>query len=993
MKKLILLVGVFAAIEENQALAATFDISNASTTAQTLSAGQTGTVENTGSLTITGATVAVTATGNATITNNGSISQTGTGRGIRDNTGVTLTITNNAGASITTADADVIQIAKPASNVTVNNYGTLTSNNASAGGAQAIDFNSITTGSNVLHNYATGVITANEADAVRPGTHGFVYNDGLIKSTNNPNSTSGSDGIDAQTLSGVTIVNATTGSNTVTGTGTIEGARHGITGGNTDTATDGTYVMSITNNQGGTIKGDNGAGVNIDGFSAKEVVTIVNGGTITGNGVTGDGDGVDVDGVVNLTNTGTIRSIQANNDTSEGVTVGGGSIANSGTIAGDNVNGGVGRGITLAGVDKDSNGNAIPVQGIYANTSVTNSGLIKGQSDSAIALTGAATSFSMTITNQAGGVLEGGGATAAVISTGAQNTTIINSGTITADTNGKAIDLGSSNSSVQILGGKAVVNGDMNGGTGTSALTIIPGAGNSFDYAGDISNFASVQIGSGTTTLTGASTYTAQTQLSGGTLVLGNNGAIGTGALVSNNATVAYKNGINLANAINLAGHSSLQVDGSDSATQAGNISSNGVFSLTKLGSGTLVLNGNNNVVSGDTQITAGTLQVGDANNAAAVLASNVLVSSTGVLRGHGTVQGNVNNSGVVRPGGSVGTLTVNGNYTQAASGTLLIDVSPTGASQLKVNGNASLNGALQLLYGPGTYASASFKVLGANSVTGSFSSISGNTPTGFKQDVAVGADGVDLALTPGAAAQPLVVAPTNATLFGAMASSALLQSQRQNDALLQHRANVAPGETTGWVQAEGQHVRTDGNAGAPGYTDQHFSLLAGVETPRGAWNVGDAVGYSHSRIEESGNGNYGNIDTVSLHGYAHTERNGVQLSGTVGAAYDFLTSTRPFSTLGKATADSHAAEFRVGLQAGMPITAAAFTITPRAGLRYAYYHGSNFSESGQASQSLNVDTQNLHSLQPFAGVAFAYALDAGAAPPPAIAGQCELRL
>ena len=981
MKKIILLVGVLVVIEENQVLAATFDVTNGATVTagQSLAAGQSGTVENGGTLAVSGSTVAITVTGNASIVNNGSISQSGTGRGIRDNTGgLTLSVTNNAGASIVTNDADVIQMAKPTSNVAVNNYGTLTSTNASAGGAQAIDFNSITSGSNVLHNFATGVISANEADAVRPGTNGFVYNDGLIKSTNNPGSTSGSDGVDAQTLSGITIVNATTGNATTPGSGTIEGARHGITGGNTDTSTDGTYLMSITNNQGGSIKGDNGAGINIDGFSAKEVVTIVNHGSITGNGVTGDGDGVDVDGVVNLTNSGTIRSIQANNDTSEGVTVGGGTIVNSGTIEGDNINGGVGRGITLAGIDKDANGNPIPVQGIYTNTSITNSGLIKGQSDAGIALTGAGNAFTVTITNQAGGVIEGGGSTAAAISTGGNNATIINYGVITADASGKAIALGSGNSNVQILGGAAVVNGGIDGGTGISSLSITPGAGNTFSYDGVISNFSSVQIGSGTTRLNGASTYTAATQLTGGTVVIGNNNAIGSGVLVSNNGTVAYANGVNLGNAISLAGNSAVQVDGTDSAIQSGAISApGGSFVLTKQGTGTLIFNGTGAVAN--TQVAAGTLEIGDSNNAAAVLSSNVQVANAGTLRGHGSINGDVTNAGVVRPGGSVGTLTINGNYTQASSGTLLIDVSPSGASQLKVNGTASLGGTLQLLYGPGTYAPASFKVLSANNVVGNFATVTGNTPTGYTQSASVGADGVDLGLTATqdtAPTQPVVVAPTNATLFGAMASSALLQSQRQNDVLLQHRASGAQDEVSGWVQAEGQHVHTDGNNGAPGYKDEHIGVLAGAETQRGAFTLGDAVGFSHSRIEENGSGAYGNINALSLHGYARTDAAGVQFSGTVGAAYDFLSSTRPFATLGQATADSHAAEFRAGAQAAMPFAlGSAFSIIPRAGLRYAYYHGSSLSESGQTSQNLSVGTQNLHSLQPYVGTAFGYAL------------------
>lgn len=533
MKPIAILAGVIALFAEQHALAANFQINNGQTltTAQTLSAGQTGTINGGGTLQVSGSTVGITTTGNATIVNNGTINLTGTGRAIRDNTGVSLTVTNGVGASMTTFDADVIQMNKANGSIVFNNYGTLTSTNNSGAGNQAIDFNAITTGTNVLNNFAGGVIQANEADAVRPGVNGVVNNAGIIRSTVNPGSTSSSDGVDAQANSGITVNN--------TGSGLIQGARHGITGG-VDTTTDGTFTLSVNNSAGATIQGMNGSGINIDGFNAREVVTIVNAGTIIGNGVTGDGDGVDVDGIVNITNTGTIRGARANNDVSEGVTVGGGTIVNSGTIVGENTPGGIGRGITLAGVDKDPVTKApIAPQGIYTNTTIVNSGLIRGQSDSAIVVTGGRNAFTVTVINQASGVLEGGGATAAVVNTGPNDATVINYGTITADQSGRAVDLGSGNSNLQILGGAAVVNGDVSGGTGTSTLTITPGAGNSFNYNGAISNFSAVSLGAGTMTLNGASTYAGATSIASGATVLVGDAAHRSATLGSGMTTVA----------------------------------------------------------------------------------------------------------------------------------------------------------------------------------------------------------------------------------------------------------------------------------------------------------------------------------------------------------------------------------------------------------------------------------------------------------------------
>ncbi len=428
------------------------------TTAQTLHSGA-GVVSSTGNLQVSGSSVAITVTGTSSILNDGMIKQTGTGRAIRDNTGgLTLTVTNSAGALLQAADADPIQMNKPNSSISFDNYGSVISLNASAGGSQAIDWNAITTGTNTLHNYPTGLLEAFEADGVRPGVNGSVINEGTIKAITTTGSSS--DGVDGQTNNGLVINN--------NGNGLIEGGRHGITAGAANNMV--SFTLSVTNQLNATIQGDDGSGMNIDGFNANEVVTIQNDGTITGNGVTRDGDGVDVDGIVNLTNTGVILSLNAFSDVpggaSEGVTTGGGTITNSGTIEGDvaagNVNA-VGRGITLAGVD--TSGTPEP---IYANSVVTNSGFIRGQTDSGIVVLGAASGFTVTINNEAHGTIEGGGDTAAAIQTGADNDTLNNAGDVIADASGKAIDLGDGDDALNITGG--TIQGDISGGSGIEHL-------------------------------------------------------------------------------------------------------------------------------------------------------------------------------------------------------------------------------------------------------------------------------------------------------------------------------------------------------------------------------------------------------------------------------------------------------------------------------------------------------------------------------------------
>src|SRR4029078_1524314 len=111
------------------------------------------------------------------------------------------------------------------------------------------------------------------------------------------------------------------------------------------------------------------------------------------------------------------------------------------------------------------------------------------------------------------------------------------------------------------------------------------------------------------------------------------------------------------AGSINL-GANLLTVGSNNFSTEVSGVISGAGGSLTKVGTGTLILSGVN-TYDGPTTIQGGKLAVNGS------ITSNVTVQSAGALGGTGTIFGNVLNSGAIAPGNSIGTLTINGNYTQ----------------------------------------------------------------------------------------------------------------------------------------------------------------------------------------------------------------------------------------------------------------------------------------------------------------------------------------
>ncbi len=363
---------------------------------------------------------------------------------------------------------------------------------------------------------------------------------------------------------------------------------------------------------------------------------------------------------------------------------------------------------------------------------------------------------------------------------------------------------------------------------------------------------------------------------------------------------------------------------------------------LTKGGAGWLRLSGDNsfggatvdagllefdgaNTLAGGVQVNGGTLLVGGSlggsdltvSGGLAVVNGSVSGGSTrieagGTLGGSGTL-GDTWVAGTIAPGNSIGTLTVDGDYTQTADARLVAELQPPDqADLLHVTGTANLlGGTLVASSLPGTYLlGQQYRILSANGgIDGTFDTLDASSVSPFLSlSLLYGADAIDLNVARGAALATAAQSPNQLATAGALdalsndntlllpltqlseaeapaafdqlsgeihtsAQQVLLDSGRLvRDAAIARAStgqDVFRGQrdddanTGAWVeiQRQGGRIAGDGNAARTQYSGT--AALVGVDHQfDGGWRVGAFGGVGSTDFDVRQRGSKGDADT-----------------------------------------------------------------------------------------------------------------------------------
>ncbi len=447
-----------------------------------------------------------------------------------------------------------------------------------------------------------------------------------------------------------------------------------------------------------------------------------------------------------------------------------------------------------------------------------------------------------------------------------------------------------------IQGGTLVGNSQSLQGQIVNNANLVFEQANDGVFTGTISGAGTLnKNGGGVLTLTGAHTYTGGTSIQGGTLA-GNTQSL-QGPIV-NNANLVFNQASNGAFTGTISGTGTLNKNGAGVLTLTGAHSYTGP---TFANQGVLVING----------------QVGS---------SPVNILSGARLGGTGRIGGlTVQSGGAVTPGNSIGTLQVAGPVTFQAGSVLQIEANAAGQSDvIAATGPATLQGGtVQVLAEAGAYQPVTtYKILTASSVGGQFAGATSNlaflTPLLSYESAAVvlrlvrndlsfataaatanqaaAAGAIDDAFT---AANPVYMAFALASAAEqragldqfsgeahASAAGAAIEAGRLVEGGVAERLRGGAAGRNVWAQAFGGWGETDATGNTAGVDRDTSGFLIGGELPVGeTFRFGLAAGQADTDFDLQGRPDSGDIEATHVWAYAGAELGQVRLSAGLGYA------------------------------------------------------------------------------------------------------------
>lgn len=609
-------------------------------------------------------------------------------------------------------------------------------------------------------------------------------------------------------------------------------------------------------------------------------------------------------------------------------------VINSGEIHADRTTG-FSTGVLVQGGPATITNNATGVitggyNGIYASASAiltfTNNGSITSVRGPAVESGGGGT-FINTGTIQSG--VDGMKITGAA--------TVTNTGTIGSTGAGRSIMFSGAAAHTLNLGTGSVLNGNVQGGTGTDNLVL---QGNGTESIAKFLSFETLSMQGGAWTLTGAGAFTTSATVQSGVLSV-------NGTLTS--PTVTVQNGGTLGG----------------TGTVVGAVTNNGIVAPGN-SIGTLNITGNY------TQASGSTLRV-EINNTPAADLLNITGTATiqsgatvNVLPAPGLYTVGYRYTILTAAGGRTGTydtLTYNAPFLDLAlaydANNVFLDVTRSSVAFSQVaqtpNQRAAASGAESLGAGSAVYNG----VIGLSAADAqrAFDQLSGEIHASvqnaliesarFPRDAILGRLRQDA--TGGGATQI-------ATALLGEADSAFAYAGKPRHPLAQMPHHPAATVLAAWAQAYGDTGRTGGDGNAASATRRTGGFITGIDlSGYGAtsWRIGVAAGYQQTGLSVTDRASSATIDAYNLAVYGSLQHGPLGLRA--GAAYGWNNVTALRSIAFPGFADSTRSTYSSGVaqvfgEAGYRIPFGRVTVEPFAAIAGVFGDSGGFAETGGAA-------------------------------------------